>query len=186
MTDLPIAKLPDSLKPIKPIDWKNACDWIRARWGRTNWEDDTVLFEDAMFWCKEELDGGLQYILQKGGDYPPTFAEVTKQVKEWRGTHLANRLAEFNKALPPERGSLEDYLQKIGAESFAHACYLATQERAKYNKLEKYEDKTLYNNWTQEWKEAKATYMIRSQKLGKSEFISPDSKNMSWEEIVAP
>ena len=184
MTDIDLNKLPQSLLPIRVDDWKNACEWIRARWGRTNWDDDTILFEDARYWCKEELDGGLQYILQKGGDFPPTFAEVSKQVKEWRGQHLANRLAKYNKALPPEKGSLEDYLNKIGAESFAHACYMATQKRAKIGKLGVYEDANAYNKWTMDWNEAKATYMNGlGNSLGKSKSISQDS---TWEEIVAP
>ena len=184
MNDIPLDKLPDSLLPIKPIDWKNTCDWIRARWGKTSWDDDTMLFEDARFWCKEELDGGLQYLLQKGGGFPPTSAELSKQVKEWRGVHLANRLAEYNKALPPERGSLEDYLLQIGAESFAHACYMATQKRAKANKLGVYEDADAYDKWTMDWNEAKATYMNGlGNSLGKSKSISQDS---TWEEIVAP
>ena len=184
MNNVSLNDLPQSLLPIKTTDWKNACDWIRARWGRTNWEDDTVLFEDARFWLKEELDGGLQYCLQKGGDFPPTFAELSKQVKEWRLQHLESRLAEYNKELPPERGSLADYLEQIGAESFAHACYMATQKRAKANKLGVYEDANAYDKWTMDWNEAKATYMSSlSKSLGKSESISEDK---SWDEIVAP
>lgn len=183
MNDVNLDTLPQSLLPIKPIDWKNTCDWIRARWGRTNWEDDTVLYEDARFWCKEELDGGLQYCLSKGGDFPPTFAELSKQVMEWRGQHLANRLAEYNKPLPAPKGSLEDYLKTIGAESFAHACYLATQKRAKFGKLAKYEDPKAYDSWKMDWSKAKETYMVSSQKLGKSEFISSDAKDMSWDEL---
>jgi len=112
-SEISLKQLPDSLKPIKPLDWKNACDWINARWGKTSWSDDTVLYEDARFWCQEELQGGLQYLLQKGGGFPPTFSELTKSVIEWRGTHLANRLAEFDKKLPAPRGSLRDYLNSI-------------------------------------------------------------------------
>jgi len=184
MTEIPLDKLPQSLLPIRVDDWKNACDWIRARWGRTSWDDDTQLFEDARYWLKEELDGGLQYCLQKGGDFPPTFAELSVKVKEWRGVHLENRLAEYNTPLPPERGSLEDYLLQIGAESFAHACYLQVQDRAKKGKLEVYEDPNAYDKWTMDWTEAKATYMNGlSKSLGKSESISQDK---NWDEIVAP
>lgn len=184
MTDIDLNKLPQSLLPIRVDDWKNACEWIRARWGRTNWDDDTILFEDARYWLKEELDGGLNYCLQKGGEFPPTFAELSRQVKEWRGVHLEDRLAEYNKALPPERGSLEDYLNQIGAESFAHACYLQVQDRAKRGKLEVYEDPNSYDKWTMDWTEAKATYMNGlSKSLGKSESISQDK---NWDEIVAP
>ena len=64
-SDISLKQLPDSLKPIKPLDWKNECDCINARWGKTSWSDDTVLYEDARFWCQEELQGGLQYLLQK-------------------------------------------------------------------------------------------------------------------------
>jgi len=102
---------------------------------------------------------------------------------EWRGTHLANRLAEYNKSLPAPKGSLEDYLNQIGAESFAHACYLNAQQRAKYGQLEKYEDPKAYNSYKMDWSEAKETYMPKAQKLGKAEFISPDSKDMSWDEL---
>jgi len=161
--DISLEQIPDSLKPIKPLDWKNACDWINARWGKTSWSDDTVLYEDARFWCQEELQGGLQYLLQKGGGFPPTFSELTKSVIEWRGTHLANRLAEFDKKLPAPRGSLRDYLNSIGAESFAHACYLNVQERVKYSKLGMHEDESLYNNWTDSWDKAKETYMPNLQ-----------------------
>ena len=162
-TDISLEQIPDSLKPIKPLDWKNACDWINARWGKTSWSDDTVLYEDARFWCQEELQGGLQYLLQKGGGFPPTFSELTKSVMEWRATHLANRLAEFDKKLPAPRGSLRDYLNSIGAESFAHACYLNVQERVKYSKLGMHEDESLYNNWTDSWDKAKETYMPNLQ-----------------------
>ncbi len=183
MTDIPLDSLPQSLLPIKTEDWKNACDWIRARWGRTNWDDDTILFEDARFWLKEELDGGLQYALQKGGDFPPTFAELSRLVKEWRTLHLEDRLGTYNKKLPPERGSLADYLLSIKAESFAHACYLKVQERAKKGALEVYEDPNAFNKWTMDWNEAKASYMTSSQSLGKSESMSQDK---NWDEIVAP
>ena len=43
--DISLEQIPDSLKPIKPLDWKNACDWINARWGKTSWSDDTVLYD---------------------------------------------------------------------------------------------------------------------------------------------
>ena len=120
--------------------------------------------------------------MQRGGEFPPTFAELSRQVKEWRGVHLEDRLAEYNKQLPPERGSLADYLQQIGAESFAHACYMATQ-MSKKGKLEVYEDKTAYNKWTMDWTEAKATFMKGLKSLGQSKSISQDK---SWDEIVAP
>ena len=181
--DIPLNKLPQSLLPIKTHDWKNACEWIRARWGRTSWDDDTILFEDSRFWSQEELDAGLQYCLQKGGDFPPTFAELSKQVKEWRGNHLENRLAEFNQELPPERGSLGDYLLTIKAESFAHACYMNVQERARRSELLVTEDKEAYKKWTMNWNEAKATYMNSSQSLGKSMSMS---QSTDWDEIIAP
>jgi hypothetical protein len=186
MSDIPLSSLPETLRPIKVDDWAEACNWIRLRWGRTAWEDDVILYDDARYWCSEEVWGGLQTLLNKGSEFPPNFAELTKAVKEWRQNHLQHRLDEYKiqSELPAPKGSLKDYLDMIGAESFAHACYLKVQERAKNNKLEVYEDPNAYNKWTMDWNEAKATYMNGlSKSLGKSESISQDK---SWDEIVAP
>ena len=58
---------------------------------------------------------------------------------------------------------------------------MATQLRAKSNKLGVYEDPNAYNKWTMDWKEAKATYMNGlGNSLGESESISQDS---TWEEM---
>ena len=84
---------------------------------------------------------------------------------EWRQNHLQNAYDKINKELPAPKGSLRDYLDSIGAESFAHACYRQVQERAKNNRLEVYEDPSAYNNWTMDWSEAKSTYMTSLGKV---------------------
>lgn len=177
MEDIKISDLPDSLKPIKPSQWKEACAWINLRWGKTAWEDDIALYEDAKYWCEDELWGGMQNLLEKGSAFAPTFSELTKSVMEWRQNHLQHEIDKYRKVLPAPKGSLEDYLKTIGAESFAHACYMAVQKRAKYSQLEKYEDKEAYDSWTMPWEKAKATYMVKSQILGKSESSS------SWDDL---
>ena len=167
MNDIKLEDLPENLRPIKPAQWKEACEWIRLRWGRTAWEDDILLFNDAQFWCEDELWGGIQLCFDKGSEFPPNMAELSKKVMEWRQHNLQAKYDELNlnKELPAPKGSLRDYLDSIGAESFAHACYKATQERAKNNRLLKFEDPTSYDNWTMDWSEAKATYMTSLGKV---------------------
>ena len=162
--DKSLEELPENLRPIKPAQWREACQWIKLRWGRIGWDDDVMLFNDAQFWCEDELWGGIQSLFDKGGEFPPTFAELSKAVMEYRKNHLVHTLAELNRELPAPKGSLDDYLEQIGAESFAHACYLSVQERAKAGKLEKSEDPEAYNGWTDNWSDAKATYMVGLQK----------------------
>lgn len=165
MNDIRLEDLPENLRPIKPAQWKEACDWIRLRWGRIGWEDDIMLFNDASTWCEDELWGGIQNLFDKGGDFPPTFSQLSKSVMEFRRNHLVHKYAELNKELPPPKGSLRSYLKSIGAESFAHACYMKVQERAKNNRLEKHEDPSLFNNYTMDWSEAKSTYMTSLGKV---------------------
>ena len=163
--NIKLEDLPENLRPIKPAQWREACEWIRLRWGRTAWEDDIILYNDAQFWCEDELWGGIQQCFDKGSQFPPNFAELSKQVMEWRRNHLQNAYDNINKELPAPKGSLRDYLDSIGAESFAHACYRQVQERAKNNRLEVYEDPSAYNNWTMDWSEAKSTYMTSLGKV---------------------
>ena len=82
---------------------------------------------------------------------------------DYRKNILVHTLADLNRELPAPKGSLTDYLETIGAESFAHACYLNVQERVKYSKLGVHEDESLYNNWTDSWDKAKETYMPNLQ-----------------------
>ena len=161
---LQLSELPEELRPIKPAQWKEACEWIRMRWGRTAWEDDIILYNDAQFWCEDELWGGMQYCFEKGSEFPPNFTELNKQVMAYRSSVLVHKLEKLKgelKELPAQKGTLRDYLQSIGAESFAHACYLATQKRAKVGRLEVYEDETSFDNWTMPWEQAKETYLVR-------------------------
>lgn len=174
--DVDLELLPEDMKPIKPNDWKEACNWIRLRWGRTAWEDDIALFEDAQFFIGRELWGGLNSLLSKGSEFPPNFAELKKAINEYRQHHLQNDLNKYQKHIESPKGSLADYLKMIGAESFAHACYMATQSRAKKGMLEKFEDDTAYNGWTDDWKVAKETYMLNMRKLGNSLAISKEEE----------
>jgi hypothetical protein len=181
--DVSLAELPDTLKPIKVSQWQEACEWINLRWGKTSWTDDVALYEDAKFWCEDELWGGMQSLLEKGTSFAPTFSELTKAVMEWRQHHLQNALDKYKvKELPPPAGSLKHYLKSIGAESFAHAAYMATQQRAKNNKLEKYEDKEAYESWTMPWEQAKATYMVGLSKSIES-FSGDSQDNVSWDDL---
>ena len=175
--DVNLDVLPEDLKPIKPNDWKEACNWIRLRWGRTSWDDDIALFEDAKFFNRRELWGGLNTLLSKGSEFPPNFAELKKYINDYRQHHLQNDLDKYQQVLPAPKGSLKDYLNQIGAESFAHACYLATQSRAKKGMLLKYEDDTAYNGWTDDWEVAKTTYMANMRNLGKDLDISEEVKD---------
>lgn len=179
--DVSLQDLPDNLKPIKPAQWKEACSWIHLRWGKTAWDDDVALYEDARYWCEDELWGGMNALLDKGTSFAPTFSELKAAVMEWRQHHLQHEIDKYQKVLPAPKGSLADYLKQIGAESFAHACYMATQDRAKYGKLGKYEDKEAYESWTMPWEKAKATYMVNNQKLGKSEWSTPATT--SWDDL---
>lgn len=161
--DRKLEELPENLRPIKPAQWREACEWIKVRWGRLAWEDDIMLFNDAQFWCEDELWGGIQTCFDRGKEFPPTFAELSKAVMDYRKNILVHTLADLNRELPAPKGSLTDYLETIGAESFAHACYLNVQERVKYSKLGVHEDESLYNNWTDSWDKAKETYMPNLQ-----------------------
>ena len=119
--DVSLAELPDNLKPIKVSQWQEACEWINLRWGKTSWTDDVALYEDAKFWCEDELWGGMQSLLEKGTSFAPTFSELTKAVMEWRQHHLQNSLDKYKvKELPPPAGSLKHYLKSIGAEGLGN------------------------------------------------------------------
>jgi len=179
--DINLSKLPEDLRPIKPNDWKEACNWVKLRWGRTSWEDDVALWEDVRFYCSRELWGGLNALLSKGSEFPPTFAEITKAIGEYRQHHLANDLNEYKqKGLSSPKGSLKDYLRQIGAESFAHACYMKTQDRASKGQLEKHEDSEAFEQWTMDWSKAKETYMSKLNSIGLSDSISQEVN--SWDE----
>ncbi len=148
--------------PIVPEQWQEVCQWIRMRYGgRIGWEDDIIMFDDAKHWCEEELWGGMNLYFDSGSPHPPNFAELTSKVKEYRRFHLRDKEEQLKAQLHAPKGSLKDYLDSIGAESFAHACYLATQKRAKAGMLGKWEDPNSYENWEQDWELAKETYMVR-------------------------
>lgn len=182
MEDVALSELPEDLKPIKPNDWKEACNWIKLRWGRCAWEDDVALWEDAKFFCARELWGGLNALLSKGSEFPPNFAELTKAIGEYRQHHLQNDLNEYQrKQLGSPKGSLKDYLNQIQAESFRHACYMKTQDRAKKGQLLKYEDSEAYDQWTMDWSKAKETYMVSLKSIGQADSIS--QKSDFWDEL---
>ena len=60
MMNKSIEELPENLRPISPNQWREACKWIQLRWGRLGWDDDIMLYNDAQFWCEDELWGGFQ------------------------------------------------------------------------------------------------------------------------------